>query len=234
MARKRPSTPQIRRNLSGSIPARGTRMTAKQALGYSWDELNNMNESQIREVAAGLQKQANRTAERLRQRQDKNPDATKSAALRVFDKAGGNISIRGKNRNELLSEIARAKQFLGSQTSSVAGINKWKQNVGRAIERVTGKTFQEMGWGKDEQNAFWDLYTELIDDGVHETHHWSSDMLIQEVKRVTDSNSLNMTAKQFKAIIKKEKEEEARREQEEQEARRNAIRRGLSIGQNTV
>lgn len=59
-------------------------------------------------------------------------------------KSGGKFSVKGKNRDELLLEFARAKKFFSSQTSTISGYKKFIKKTGIRFNQKLGKSKSEL------------------------------------------------------------------------------------------
>ena len=71
-------------------------------------------------------------------------------------KQASQFDLRNKNRNQMLREIKRAKEFLENPTSTVEGVYKYERNVKKQLA-------DELGWNVDTQqmNKMWKLYNKL-------------------------------------------------------------------------
>ena len=93
-----------------------------------------------------------------------------SPAYRGLQEAGKTrLSVKGKNRNELVSVYADAKRFLTERsTSSVSGTRKLQ----KAISNRIGHEFQS----KEESRQFWEAVDKLTEKGVGTEKRTSTDI----------------------------------------------------------
>lgn len=81
-----------------------------------------------------------------------------SPATQAAQRSGGSFSTKGKNRNQLEHEFARAKSFLTAETSTRKGWKGVKQRTIDAFERSTGVRIPF-----EKFNEFWSAYEKLRD-----------------------------------------------------------------------
>ena len=79
-------------------------------------------------------------------------------ASQAAKRSGGSFSTKGKNRNQLQHEFARAKSFLTAETSTLKGWKAVKQRTIDTFERQTGVRIPY-----DKFNDFWAAYEKLRD-----------------------------------------------------------------------
>ena len=88
----------------------------------------------------------------------------------------------GKNRRELKQEISKLEQFLGMQTSTVKGVNKWLENVEKASMQTS------MSGSKDENVIFWKLFNRLKSDQSVSKYwkkgYFDSDQAVDDIQDV--------------------------------------------------
>lgn len=81
-----------------------------------------------------------------------------SPATQAAKRSGGSFSTKGKNRNQLEHEFARARSFLTAETSTKRG---WREVKQRTIDRFEQTTGVRIPFGKF--NDFWQAYEKLRD-----------------------------------------------------------------------
>lgn len=92
---------------------------------------------------------------------------------------GGNFSVAGKNKNQLMIEYFRLSDFMTAKTSSVRGARKWQTNVKNAVTEAVTKRIQPTGKqgrqeikkainaifdDKKKKEQFWDIYSRLTNE----------------------------------------------------------------------
>lgn len=78
-------------------------------------QIRKLSDKELREAATRLNHLANSRIRRLEKKEVNSP------AYRNAMKSGGRFSIRYKDREEVLQEVARAKRFVSSKTSTIGG-----------------------------------------------------------------------------------------------------------------
>lgn len=145
------------------------RPTSKDLMSKGFSDYNSMSE---RELRAYVQTASDIVHKRV-QRIEKSVGTT--PALNKLRKMGGEvISAAGKDRNELLNEITRARMFLGYTTSSVSAYKQYVREVNRrlAFSGVADKQFSKQmeivlgGLTDDEKTSMWDIYHEVVGNAL--------------------------------------------------------------------
>ena len=88
-----------------------------------------------RRKASALASKANKRLQRLEKGNLKDSPAYKQAM-----KSGGRFGVRGKTYNQVQAEVSRLNRFLGTQTSTVRGVNA---NL-KAMAKNTGVEYKNM------------------------------------------------------------------------------------------
>lgn len=136
-------------------------------------DIINMSPKQLRELPlATLKKYASQVGSTVNKRVDRldKKSIIYTPAKSNLDKSGGKISIAGKNKNQILGEIWRSREFLNSKTSTLSGAKKF---VEYASEKVGGKLTEE------NAQKFWETYRKIEEMYSKEIikHHYGSDEL---------------------------------------------------------
>lgn len=121
-------------------------------LNMDWEQLNNLTESEMKQITSRLVSASNKRIRRLEQ----TTMGTSSFAYQKVESRGKKFSVRGKNLNQVKQEFKLAKQFLQYKTSTVSG---WKKYRSKMEKRVSGETYGESQQWKDATwKKFWKVY----------------------------------------------------------------------------
>lgn len=117
---------------------------------------------EYRKEVSKLASLANKRLKRLEQ-----SDLTSSPAYQKWVENGGaKFSVKGKSHNELQREFARLRAFIGSETSTIQGVNK----VLKDMANNTGIVYTSVKELKAQSNKFFELsskveqYLRTVDD----------------------------------------------------------------------
>lgn len=110
----------------------------KNIMDIDMDTFNKLSERDLRQLTTRLASAANKRIKRMEQAGDLSP------AYDRIQESGGKISVKNKTFNQLRHEFGRARDFLRSKTSSLAG---WKKT-----KRTVIKAFRGMGVNIPEQS----------------------------------------------------------------------------------
>lgn len=126
-----------------------------------------------------LRKEANRLVsmanKRLR-RLEKN-DLTNTPAYQAYIKQGGKpFSTKGKNYNELQHELARLRNFIDSQTSTVKGVNQFLKD----IANNTGIKYKNLKDLRQKADKFFELSSK-IEQYLRNVHDVASAISYQKI-----------------------------------------------------
>lgn len=113
--------------------------TVEQILSMGDNELNKMNQRQMSHMLRTVSLAANKRITRLEKNAVKGGIATD--ALNAVQDSGGRFYVGNKNRNQMLSELARAREFMNMKTSTVTGATEVRKNRERMLY---GKTREEI------------------------------------------------------------------------------------------
>ena len=124
------------------------RLTLEELDQLTWGEISSMDIKELRIAVYSAQRAVNN---RL-----KNLDRYTSGegyAQKWLESSGGKISAKGKNVNQLRSELKRAKMFLNMKSSTVGGVRKIEADYTKRYEGYG--SYAKSGPSMDE---FWRAY----------------------------------------------------------------------------
>lgn len=138
-------------------------------LNVTPETLMNMSRKDLAKNVSILASAANKRIKRMKQSGEYSP------AVDWVKTHGGNFSVAGKDKNQLLVEFFRVQQFLESKTSTVRGAKKWQRSVKKEVGKAIKGRLKVRGEGaktiEDSLNAifndpkkredFWDLYSRI-------------------------------------------------------------------------
>lgn len=108
-------------------------MTTKEIMEMSFDDLNRLKFNDLKELTKILSKTANRRIRTIVDRYEKTP------AIEGMIESGGRFSVSGiKTLNAMRKEFSRVRNFLQDQTSTVRGVEKWKDNSIEQLAKQKG------------------------------------------------------------------------------------------------
>lgn len=126
-------------------------------LGEHPETMAKMTSKEAKEMADRMRSAANKRLKRLRK---EGAMGKASPALREAEKAlggkGKKFSTKGKNRNQLLSEISKMKTFMASKTSTARGWRKVRESENKRIG-IPKK------WGERKRKRYWSLVNKAMD-----------------------------------------------------------------------
>lgn len=96
----------------------------------SMEELVRMGKKELQKVARTIQRRVGSRLKKL----EKAKGLEKSPAKAQLERSGGGIKYGGLNRNELLHEIKRGKDFLEDKTGTVKGARDFYEDVKTGLE----------------------------------------------------------------------------------------------------
>lgn len=96
----------------------------------SMEELIRMGKKELQKVARIIQRRVGSRLKKL----EKAKGLEKSPAKAQLERSGGGIKYRGLDRNELLHEIKRGKDFLEDKTGTVKGAREFYEDVKTGLE----------------------------------------------------------------------------------------------------
>lgn len=168
-------------------------LTIEQIKNLTTDELSRMNKSDLVRVARDVGAQAQRRFDRLK----KYKDIYASPAFRVV---GDNtfktklVDFSEMSRNQIYSELLRAKQFIESKTSTVTGAQEFteKIDVENSEYNEDLKSYSDMSEG--DRKLFWQVWGWCLKDDYMnfktlDTH--DRKMIVYDIMYKSDYNSVN-------------------------------------------
>lgn len=115
--------------------------TVEQILSMGDDELNKTNQRQMSHMLRTVALAANKRITRLENNEKKGGIATD--ALNAVQDSGGRFYVGGKTRNQMLSELARAREFMNMKTSTVTGATEVRKKRERMLYGSTREEIEK-------------------------------------------------------------------------------------------
>ena len=165
-------------------------MTTKEILEMSFDDLNKLKFSDLKELTKRLSKTANTRIRTIVDRYEKTP------AIQGLIQSGGKFGVGdAKTLNQMRREFARVRNFLMDETTTVWVVEKWKTNSiaqladkrGIIISRdkfdVIYKTLSDLQDidEKFEENLMKYTYLEMMEQNFDEYVKMTTEQLHSEV-----------------------------------------------------
>ena len=122
------------------------------------------------ELAKAMQPTIDAANKRLKRLQGMN---TLSPALNAVMENGGNFSLRGKNRNEVLKEASRAISFINMKTSTVSGAKSFEANFARKLSN------KSQNISNDQRKVLFDAFRKLEQMSPVGLNVYGSDKLVR-------------------------------------------------------
>lgn len=125
-------------------------------------KIKTLREKELRNEASKLASKANKRLQRL----EKGGYTNSPAYQKWLDENGEKFSVRGKSYNEVQAEMAKLRNFLDSQTSTIRGMN---ENL-KDIARHTGLKYKNLKDLQGKADKFFELaskveqYLRQVDD----------------------------------------------------------------------
>ena len=144
---------------------------AKDMTEIDLDTLNRMSRSELSKVVSRMTDVSKKRLKRLEKNQEYTP-----AYYGLKEKSmNGDLSVKGKNINELRAMYKQQKSFLTAKTSTMKGAERVKQ---AEAERL-GVKFDS----KDSANAFWQQYNKFIEtaEGKQSVYNQGSNVVQQQI-----------------------------------------------------
>ena len=113
----------------------------------SMEELIRMGKKELQKVARTIQRRVGSRLKKL----EKAKGLEKSPAKAQLERSGGGIKYGGLDRNELLHEIKRGKDFLEDKTGTVTGAREFYEDVKTALKGANIKPPQTEEEKKKEE-----------------------------------------------------------------------------------
>ena len=151
---------------------------AKEMTEIDLDTLNRMSRSELSKVVSRMTDVTKKRMKTLEKNQEFTP-----AYYGLKEKSrNGDLSVKGKNINELRAMYKQQKNFITAKTSTMKGSKAVKEAEAKRL----GVTFNN----KDEAKAFWQQYSKFIETnegkqalynmGSNEVQQKVADMMINE------------------------------------------------------
>ena len=102
-----------------------TGLSIQDILDMGWNEIKKLNDQELRQLSMRLNSAANKRLRRI----EKSGEQKWSPAYKAITESGGDFTVKGKDRTEILAEIQRAGSFIGSKTSTVKGTKMHKKVI---------------------------------------------------------------------------------------------------------
>ena len=133
-----------------------SRVKNKQAVSVSdavrlGGRVNDLNTDQLKKLVSTMASASNKRIKRLAQ------------AGQPIEDTVDRFSVAGKNRNQLLSEYARAKQFLNTENLSLSGQRKIRQESNKRLAEKLNQKADTFFNDKDKYDTFWRTYERLAE-----------------------------------------------------------------------
>ena len=144
---------------------------AKEMTEIDLDTLNRMSRSELSKVVSRMSDVSKKRLKTL----EKNETYTPAYYGLKEKSMNGDLSVKGKNINELRAMYKQQKSFLTAKTSTMKGAERVKQ---AEAERL-GVTFDS----KDSANAFWQQYNKFIEtaEGKQAVYNKGSNDVQQQI-----------------------------------------------------
>lgn len=143
---------------------------------YDTKDFKNMKFQDIQRVASSYMKEARKRVKELKKLE---PTLGKSQALIKYleyreNSERGGFSARYKNKEQLIKEIASAKQFLDDKTSTSEGFKNWIDEFNKQWEvDETSPEFRE---------KYYETYRKLTEHFNNSKQMYSSDNIFEKMK----------------------------------------------------
>ena len=141
---------------------RAPRLTAKQVLAWTPAQFRAADERTLRRAVQALADAGNKRLKDFERKGEKGPAYSyimnPGRDSRVGSRRGlGRFSTKGKDFHELQSEFVRARNFMQSETGTVAGWRKTKKSIIKALQKsgvsINSENFDDV----------WEAYQDLKD-----------------------------------------------------------------------
>ena len=154
---------------------------AKEMTEIDLDTLNRMSRSELSKVVSRM---TDVTKKRLKTL-EKNEEFTPAYYGLKEKSANGDLSVKGKNINELRAMYKQQKNFITAKTSTMKGAEAVKQAEAKRL----GVSFSN----KDEAKAFWQQYSKFIEtnEGKQALYNMGSNEVQQKVADMMINEDMN-------------------------------------------
>ena len=173
--------------------------TASEMVDIDLDTLNRMSRSELAKVVSRMTDVSKKRLKTL----EKNDELTPAYYGLKEKSVNGDLSVKGKNINELRAMYKQQKSFITAKTSTMKGAKAVKE---AEAERL-GVNFEN----KDNANAFWKAYNKFIEtnEGKQALYNMGSNEVQQKVAdmMVNDELSEDEILQQLQEIYEEDEEE---------------------------
>lgn len=154
---------------------------AKEMTEIDLDTLNRMSRSELSKVVSRM---TDVTKKRLKTL-EKNEEFTPAYYGLKEKSMNGDLSVKGKNINELRAMYKQQKSFITAKTSTMKGAEAVKQAEAKRL----GVSFSN----KDEAKAFWQQYSKFIEtnEGKQALYNMGSNEVQQKVADMMINEDMN-------------------------------------------
>ena len=130
-------------------------MTIKDIVNMKPGQVTGMSRNELARITSQLVSAGNK---RLRRLEAANLAVT--PAYTYIQKSGGDFSVKGKSKEDLLLEFQRAKGFLTeAKTGSVRGARQVQKEVRQKTESFMSDIGSDYGeWSDEDKKAFWKFF----------------------------------------------------------------------------
>lgn len=125
----------------------------RDLMKYRYTDLEKMSQSDVRAITQRLASAANKRVKRMFEK------GVETRATVKLEESGGKISTKGKNKDELILEFLRAKEFLMDPHSNLRTHRKIIKRTQKKMKKMFGEEFDE--WITEQTAAIVDELTEI-------------------------------------------------------------------------
>lgn len=173
---------------------------AKEMTEIDLDTLNRMSRSELAKVVSRMTDVTKKRMKTL----EKNEEFTPAYYGLKEKSMNGDLSVKGKNVNELRAMYKQQKSFITAKTSTMKGAEAVKQAEAKRL----GVSFTN----KDEAKAFWQQYNKFIEtaEGKQAVYNQGSNVVQQQIADmvVNDEMSEEEILQQLQEMYEDEFEDE--------------------------
>lgn len=170
-------------------------------MNMTWDELNSIAKNSpkdFRTITSRLVSASNKRIKRL----ETAVRGKSSLAYQSVESRGSKFSVRGKDMNQLKSEFASAKHFLGMKTSTKSGWNKYRTEM----EKRTGYATEgeSLNWSDRTWKKYWKVYRVFEENHGATFKKGDSDRIKRMLTEIMEKNDKRRSADSFQRLIEDE------------------------------
>lgn len=161
----------------------------------SWDELNQLDIKELKQVTSRLVSASNKRIRRLA----KTERGTSSFAYQTVENRGRVFSVRGKDANAVKQEFKLAKNFLNMKTSTVKGWKAYRESVENRTGYATKGESRE--WSEKTWSKYWKVYRRFEETHGGTFKKGDSDRIQQMLTEIMENNDKRRSADTFQEMI---------------------------------